>query len=29
VHPEATARACVAALEKWDNYEGMEIFGKF
>lgn len=26
VSPEATARACVAALEKWDNYEGMEVF---
>jgi nucleoside-diphosphate-sugar epimerase len=26
VHPEATARACVAALEQSDNYEGMEIF---
>jgi len=26
VRPEATARACVAALEKWDNYEGMEVF---
>lgn len=26
VHPEATARACLLALEKWDNYEGMEVF---
>lgn len=26
VRPEATARACLAALEKWDNYEGMEVF---
>lgn len=26
VRPEATARACLAALEKSDNYEGMEIF---
>jgi nucleoside-diphosphate-sugar epimerase len=26
VSPEATARACLAALEKWDNYEGMEVF---
>lgn len=26
VSPEATARACLLALEKWDNYEGMEIF---
>lgn len=26
VRPEATARACLLALEKWDNYEGMEVF---
>lgn len=26
VRPEATARACLLALEKSDNYEGMEIF---
>jgi nucleoside-diphosphate-sugar epimerase len=26
VRPEAAARACLASLEKWDNYEGMEIF---
>lgn len=26
VHPQATARACLAALEKADNYEGAQIF---
>merc|ERR1712137_1236947 len=26
VHPEATARACIAAVEKSDNFEGCEIF---
>lgn len=26
VRPEATARACLLALEKWDNYQGMEVF---
>lgn len=26
VRPEATARACLAALEKSDKYEGMEVF---
>lgn len=26
VRPEATARACLLSLEKWDNYEGMEVF---
>lgn len=26
VHPAATARACLAAVEKTDNFEGAEIF---
>lgn len=26
VHPQATARACLAALEKADKYEGAQIF---
>ena len=26
VHPEATARACLAAIEKSDNFEGCEVF---
>lgn len=26
VHPRATARACLAALEKTDKYEGAQVF---
>lgn len=26
MHPQATARACLAALEKADSYEGAQVF---